>query len=130
VTGNSPHAPYFTGTEWETGPARDFGFDERKLESAHTRLADEVGPDGTYRVCVVRSGRMVAEWNAGLSSSDEIGIASAQKSLYSCLLGIAIAEGKLPSADARVAEHYPEMLAGPRMRTFSMARPRGPTTLT
>ena len=119
MTGNSADAPYFPGAEWETHPARDFGFDDRKLEAARTRLTDAVGPDGTYRVCVVRGGRIVAEWHAGLSSRDQVGIASAQKSLYSCLLGIAIAEGKLPSADARVADYYPQLLdvpegAGPK----------------
>jgi CubicO group peptidase (beta-lactamase class C family) len=126
VTGNSPHAPYFTGTEWETCPARDSGFDERKLEAAYTRLTDEVGPHGRYRVCVVRSGRMVAEWNAGLSSRDQVGIASAQKSLYSCLLGIAIAEGKLPSADALVADYYPELLDVPEGAGPKPGRAAGP----
>jgi CubicO group peptidase (beta-lactamase class C family) len=45
-----------------------------------------------------------------------MGIASAQKGLYSCLLGIAIAEGRIPSADAIVSEYYPEMLEVPEGR--------------
>ena len=56
---------------------------------------------------------MVAEWYAGIDPNARIGVASAQKSLYSCLLGIAIAEGKLPSADAIVCQYYPEMLEVP-----------------
>jgi CubicO group peptidase (beta-lactamase class C family) len=37
-------------------------------------------------------------------------LASAAKSVFSCILGIAIQEGKIPSADAKIAEFYPEAM--------------------
>ncbi|NIR00537.1 MAG: serine hydrolase, partial [Gemmatimonadales bacterium] len=54
-----------------------------------------------------------AEWQAGIESDRRVEIASARKSVSSCLLGIAIGEGKIPSADAFVRDYYPEMLAVP-----------------
>ncbi len=40
-------------------------------------------------------------------------LASAAKSVFSCILGIAIHEGKIPSADAKIAEYYPEAMDVP-----------------
>jgi len=37
-------------------------------------------------------------------------LASAAKSVFSCILGIAIQEGKIPSADAKIADVYPEAM--------------------
>ncbi len=110
---------HFPGADWESRPPAELGFDAAKLESARQRVDAEVGPDGRYRVCVVRRGHVAAEWTAGVPREARLGIASAQKSLYSCLLGIAIAEGRIASADALVADYYPEMLdvpegAGPK----------------
>jgi CubicO group peptidase (beta-lactamase class C family) len=40
-------------------------------------------------------------------------LASAAKSIFSCILGIAIDEGKLPSADAKIFNYYPEAMDVP-----------------
>ena len=109
----STTASHFPGDEWETRPAAELGFDAEKLAAAHRKLAEVAGPEGPYRVCVVRNGQIAAEWNAGAGVEDRIEIASAQKSVYSCLLGIAIGEGKIPSVDALVRDYYPEMLEVP-----------------
>ena len=37
-------------------------------------------------------------------------LASAAKSVFSCILGIAIYEGMIPSADAKIADFYPEAM--------------------
>ena len=68
---------------------------------------------------VVRGDCIVAEWNGGVPPDALVRQASAAKSVYSSLLGIAVAEGKIASADALVCDYYPEMLdvpegAGPK----------------
>jgi len=105
--------PHFPGAEWETKPAEELGFDPVKLEKARTRLAEYVGSEGRYGVVVVRGGYIAAEWYAGVEEDRRNGIASTRKSFTSCLLGIAVAEGKIPSVDARASEFYPEMLEIP-----------------
>ncbi len=104
---------HYPEANWATQPPSRLGFDESKLRAVHQHLSEEAGPEGRYRVCVIRGGYLVAEWYSGIDPEARIGIASAQKSLYSCLLGIAIAEGMLPSADAIVCQYYPEMLEVP-----------------
>jgi CubicO group peptidase (beta-lactamase class C family) len=116
MTENSGQAPRFPGREWEIRPAEDLGFDAAKLQAARTSLVEQAGPNGCYRVCVIRRGFIAVEWHAGIERDTPRGIASAQKSLYSCLLGIAISEGKIPSLDARAADYYPEMLDVPEGR--------------
>jgi len=103
----------FPGAQWGTRPASELGLRAGKLEAARKRLCEAVGPEGQFRVCLVRNGFLAAEWNCGLEPDAELGIASAAKSVFSCLLGIAVAEGKIPSADAIVSEYYPEMLEVP-----------------
>jgi len=59
-------------------------------------------------------------------------MASAAKTLYASVLGIAIEEGKLPSADAKVVDYYPEMMdvkegEGPKPGRFAKDVDRGIT---
>lgn len=110
---------HFPATRWEMASGPELGFDETKLRAAFDRLHEAVGPEGGFRVCVARRGFLAAEWSRGVGPEAELGVASAAKSVYSCLLGIAIAEGRIRSADAAVSDHYPEMLdvpegAGPK----------------
>jgi CubicO group peptidase (beta-lactamase class C family) len=65
---------------------------------------------------VVRDGRLALEVNRGIPPDKKLPIASAAKSIYSNVLGIAVAEAALSSADARVADVYPEMLDVPEGR--------------
>jgi CubicO group peptidase (beta-lactamase class C family) len=102
----------YPGVEWEPVAAPEAGFDPGKLDGARRWLGERVG-DRRYRVVVVRGGRLVAEWNHGVGRDEQLWLASATKSIFSCILGIAIEEGQIASADARVADYYPEAMDVP-----------------
>ena len=74
---------------------------------------DPQATDGRYRVVVVRGGAIVAEWNNGVDPEERLPLFSAVKSVYSSMLGIAIDEGKIPSADAKMVDYYPELMDVP-----------------
>ena len=105
--------PIYSDADWQSRAAEELGFDAEKLNGVGAGLTEQAGPCGRYRVLVVRGGSIAAEWNAGVGPDEQLNIASARKSLLSCLIGIAVAEGKLPSPDARICEYYPEMLEVP-----------------
>jgi CubicO group peptidase (beta-lactamase class C family) len=95
---------------WEEAEAA--GFRPEPLESAGRWLATEAG-EKPYRVAVVRHGLLAARWYSGVGWQEQRGCASAAKSIYSSLLGIAVDEGAVSSADARAADYYPQMLEVP-----------------
>ena len=99
----------FPDKEWTERPASELGFSQDKLDAASKWLRDNSG-DKNYRVVVVRDGCIAAEWQKGIGVDKQFGMASAAKSIFSSVLGIVVAEGKLPSADARVIDYYPEMM--------------------
>jgi CubicO group peptidase (beta-lactamase class C family) len=99
----------FPSTDWEVRPPEALGFDEERLERARRHI-DEAAGTSPYRVVVVRGGYLVVDWRRGIDAGSRLGQASASKSYFSCLLGIAVAEGVIPSADARVVDVYPEMM--------------------
>lgn len=82
------------------------------LEKARSELYQH-SDDKSYRVVVVKSGQVVAEWNKDIDRDDHQRLASATKSIFSSILAIAIDEGKIPSADAKVVDFYPEMMDVP-----------------
>ena len=102
----------FPGKEWEWVEPKDAGFDPGKLEEARKWLQAEAG-EKPYRVVVVRGGRMVAEWEQGVETDARLNMASATKSLFSSMLGIAIAEGKIGSADDELIDYFPEFMDVP-----------------
>jgi CubicO group peptidase (beta-lactamase class C family) len=136
--------PFYPDKGWHIESAHEAGFDPSKLERAKSWLDRRV-KTGRYRVVVVRSGRLVADWNHGFcleknsplasiakrfisrililtgrNSSTvwdsvsaynlQLPLASAAKSIFSCILGVVIEEGKLPSADAKIVDYYPEAM--------------------
>ena len=103
----------FPGSEWDLLPADELGFDTTKLDNARKQIEEAAGPDGHFRAVVVRHGAVATEWYKGIEADKQLSQASAAKSVFSSLLGIAVAEGKIPSPDAKVAEFYPEMLEVP-----------------
>jgi CubicO group peptidase (beta-lactamase class C family) len=103
----------FPSTAWERVLPAAAGLDPSGLGRARQWLDDEVG-DRRYRVVVVRGGRLVAEWTHGVRREQHLRLASAAKSIFSCILGITIADGRIPSADAKVADYYPEAMDVPR----------------
>ena len=99
----------FPGAEWDRKSPEDSGMSAAKLASIDTWLKD-VAEDKPYQLAVTRHGYLVAECRQGIEPTAQQAQASAAKSFYSSLLGIAVEEGKLPSADARVVNYYPEMM--------------------
>jgi len=97
---------------WERIAPAEAGFDPAKLDKVRMWLDEHSGPQG-YRFVVVRGGRIVVEWNRNVPRDRLLPIASAAKSIYSNVLGIVVAEGRLPSADARVVDFFPEMMDVP-----------------
>ena len=139
--------------KWIKIPPHDAGFDPAKLNLAKDWLDKRVG-DGRYRVVIIRSGRLVANWNYGFGHNKnlylisriagmigrtssatarlrdiKLPLASVAKAIFSCILGIAIVEGKLPSADAKVFDYYPEAMdvpegEGPKAERYAFEKDR------
>jgi len=105
-------SPEIHRVELESAPPETLGFSNYKVEALRHWLEAISGGDG-YRVAIARQGCVAAEWSQGFERSGQYRQASAVKSLYSCLLGIAIAEGKVAGLDAPVVEYYPEMMYVP-----------------
>jgi CubicO group peptidase (beta-lactamase class C family) len=109
----------FPGGEWQRRAPADLGFDAAKLEAVDSWLREIGAEDEPFHFAICRSGYLIAEWNKGVDPHQHQSQASAAKSYYSCILGLAIAEGKLLSADAKVVDYYPQMMdvppgAGPK----------------
>ncbi len=99
----------FPKAEWQSGSPEELGFDGGKLAAIGEWQARR-DTDARYRLLVVRQGRIAAEWGRGLSADEQVGQASASKSTFSSVLGIAVREGKIGSADDPVIDYYPEMM--------------------
>jgi CubicO group peptidase (beta-lactamase class C family) len=118
---------------WESVVPAEVGFSSEKLDTVKqwldARVVGEVYRDQGYRVVIVRGGRIVAEWYYGVAADARLGIASAAKSLYSCMLGIAVAEGVVKSADDHVFDYYPEFVdvpegTGPKSGRYAFDKDR------
>ena len=99
--------PTFPNQKWEEKPAGDSGFDAEKFNAIKSWLDDQPR-DRPYRVVIIRHGYLVAEWDYLLGSDDQQRLASASKSIFSCVLGIAVEEGVIGSADDKLIDYYPE----------------------
>ncbi|MBN1642789.1 MAG: serine hydrolase [Anaerolineae bacterium] len=100
---------------WATIAPAEAGLDAEKLAAAR-RWQEERSEDsryGRFRTVVVRGGRVVAEWCRGLERAYHARLASATKSIFSSILGIAIEEGVIPSADTKLVDIYPEAMDVP-----------------
>jgi len=93
--------------EWTVSPPADEGMDAETLEGARS-YAFQDGKN-TQGVVVVRHGRIVAEWYAPGADQDSWAASwSMSKSVASALIGIAIADGKIPSIDVKMSTYYPD----------------------
>lgn len=111
TTGSTPHFP---GLDWEAADPAHLGFSAGRLDAVGRWLNDSAG-DSSYSVVVVRAGYLAAQWYRGVDPDKHVGQASASKSYFACLLGIAVADRVIDSADAMVADVYPEMMdVGPK----------------
>jgi len=127
----SAKAKVFPAKEWEKREPEDVGLSAERLGEVEAWLK-EVSEEKRYRVVIVRHGYLVAEWCRDVEPEERLWLASAAKSVYSCVLGIAIAEGKIPSADAPVIDYYPEMMdvaegEGPKPGRFAREKDRAIT---
>lgn len=109
----------------------EFGFDAAKLANAGEWLKKQAG-DKTIRAMVLCGGKVIAEWYHNGKAEDEVWQASAAKSTYSCMLGIAVEEGVIKSADDLVVDYYPEMMCvpegfGPKPGRFAREKDRNIT---
>lgn len=115
----------FPDTTWESVSPSDAGFDPIKLDSAKRWLDDNAG-DLPYRIVIVRGGRIVAQWKRDMGWAAHLNLASAAKSIFSCVLGIAVADGKISSVDDKIKNYYPEALdigegTGPKLGRYAFA---------
>lgn len=118
----------FPKAEWETRSPDELGFDTDKLDAVRTWLQEQAS-DKNYQIGIARYGYLTAEWIQGVEPGKRLSQASAAKSYYSSLLGIIVAEGKLPSPDARVVDYYPEMMdvgeqEGPKPGRYAFEKDR------
>lgn len=96
---------YWPTAAWKTETPDKLGFDPQKLEQA---LAFETENSNTQAIFVVRHGYVAAEkYFGGFTASTRHDSFSMAKSFTSGLIGIAIAEGKIASTDAKLCEYYP-----------------------
>ncbi|MDA0745112.1 MAG: serine hydrolase [bacterium] len=121
----------FPKQTWEQKPPEDLGFNIQKLTTVKTWL-QEIANDKSYQVAIARNGYLIAEWRQGVEAHQQQRQASAAKSFYSSLLGIAVAEGKLTSPDEKVVDHYPDMIdvsedEGPKPGRYTFEKDRNIT---
>jgi CubicO group peptidase (beta-lactamase class C family) len=74
-------------------------------------------------------GGALAKGNEAFGREKQLSLASAAKSIFSCILGIAIEEGKIQSADDKVIDYYPEAFnvqegEGPKPRRHAFKKDR------
>ena len=105
----------FPKTDWERVSPDEAGMDPGKLLEAERLLGDRAERSGEsrYRVVIARGGRLAAEWNRGVESHERLRMASATKSIFSSVLGIAIQDGGIESADSRLVDYFPEAMDVP-----------------
>ncbi len=113
---------------WERAEPEQVGVDGGRLEAARLWYQDRAEGE-PYRVVIVRFGRMIGEWEQGVASDERVNMASATKSLFASILGIAVEEGKITSPDARAVEYFPEMMdvpegKGPKAGRFAKPEDR------
>ena len=102
----------FPSDSWEIASPEEVGIDPDRLAEVKVWL-DERVEDRKYRFSIVKNGKLVAEWNHRIERGEKIPTASTWKSMLSNVLGIVVAEGKLPSADAEVWDYWSEYMDVP-----------------
>jgi len=116
--------------DWPVSTPAESGFDGGKLQAAADWLDHNAA--SPYRVAIWRAGQLVALWRKGIELNEKRGIGSGQKTLYGCMLAIAVEAGKIGSADDLVVDYFPEIMDvpegyGPRPGRFAREKDRGIT---
>jgi CubicO group peptidase (beta-lactamase class C family) len=98
--------PYWPTQDWQMEDPEKLGFDAAKLMAA---VDHSIPMATTQAMLVIRHGYIAAEKYFGsYTATMQHESFSVAKSVSSGLIGIAIAEGKIPSLDAKVCEYYPD----------------------
>jgi CubicO group peptidase (beta-lactamase class C family) len=105
--GSEPSIVYPAG-HWEERSPSSLGLDGGKLDQLATLLGG--------RGCVIKNGYLVKAWGAPAQRGNW---ASSSKPVLSTLLFFAIAEGKLPGVDARIADQGWPLAEKDRTMTFA-----------
>jgi CubicO group peptidase (beta-lactamase class C family) len=123
------HEPvdWFPGGDWPEMSAGDAGFNAAKLDAVGAWYG-ETASSG-YRVLVLRHGHLVATFARDVDREAKRGIGSGQKTLYGCMLAVAVEEKKIGSADDLVVDYFPRMMEategfGPRADRFVTPKDR------
>lgn len=121
----------FPGTHWESKDPQELGFSSEKLSNLK-RWMIEVAQGHKFRVVIARYGYLVVEWSQGIEAEARVQQASASKSFYSGLLGIAVEDGVISDLDATVVDYYPEMMdikagLGPKEGRYAFDKDRAIT---
>ena len=121
----------YPADQWARVAPEDAGFDVGRLLLASQWL-DDHAPERGYRVAIVRDGYLVFQVNVGFAPDERLPIASAAKSIFGNVLGIAVHEGRLSSPDAPVVDLYPEMMdvpqgTGPKEGRYAFPKDRAVT---
>ena len=110
VVGCSSEQPRW---EWPTSTPEEQGMNSATLEGARA-YAFAPGKN-TQGVVVTRRGTLVAEWyEEGRDANSYAASWSVGKSFASAVVGIAIAEGKIPNVQKKLVDYYPEWAGSPR----------------
>jgi CubicO group peptidase (beta-lactamase class C family) len=107
--------PYAPGAEWQVDSPDAHGIDTAGLDKARD-YAFAAGKN-TQGVVVVHRGAIVGEWydtKHGAGQDSWAASWSMAKSFTSALIGIALAEGLIPSIDEPMAVYYPSWRGTPR----------------
>lgn len=121
----------FPGKDWERMAPSDAGITESGADGVRSWLKS-IDTGQAWRLCIVRSGYLIAEWGRGIPGDQQVSQASIDKSFISSLLGIAIDEGKIDGLDAKVVDYFPEMMdvpqgLGPREDRYAFEKDRSIT---
>lgn len=99
--------------EWPTSTPEEQGMNSATLEGARA-YAFAPGKN-TQGVVVTRRGTLVAEWYEEGRDANSYGASwSVGKSFASAIVGIAIAEGKIPNVQKKLVDYYPQWAGSPR----------------
>jgi CubicO group peptidase (beta-lactamase class C family) len=102
----------FPQGDWETAAPQSLGLDEGKLAAAGEMLVHSGSNAAAF--LVVRRGKIAWErYYQGTTLQDRHHLFSVTKSVLSSLVGIALQEGLLASADQPVLDYFPEIHADP-----------------
>ena len=98
----------FPAQQWDRRAPEELGLDNAKLDAAREWMLTSPPDTRPTSAAIVRGGYLLADWYHKIEpTAANQRMASVCKSIYCSMLGIAIAEGKIPSADARLVDYYP-----------------------